>query len=101
MLPSLPGTSKSIASLSPNFCLSPAFLCVDFLLETDTIAKTFWRQGLATEVPLAIRDYAFGPLGLIRLVCLIDPGKRASLRVAEKMGIRSLLEFRAAPRHED
>ncbi|MCC9074654.1 GNAT family N-acetyltransferase [Litorilinea aerophila] len=33
------------------------------------------------------RDYAFGRLGLTRLVCLIDEQNQASIRVAEKIGM--------------
>lgn len=51
------------------------------------IDKPYWGQGLGTEVALAIRDYGFGRLGLTRLVCLIEPGHVASMRVAEKIGM--------------
>jgi RimJ/RimL family protein N-acetyltransferase len=37
---------------------------------------------------MAIRDYAFGTLNLKRLIALIDPGNAASIRVAEKIGLR-------------
>jgi len=49
--------------------------------------KEFWGQGLASEGALAIRDYAFKKLGLLRLVCLIDPKNIASQKVAEKIGM--------------
>lgn len=58
---------------------------VDEVEVAYTIARKYWGQGLATEAALAIRDYAFGQLGLTRLVCLIDAENRASARVAEKM----------------
>lgn len=51
------------------------------------IDKAFWGQGLATEAAQAILAYARGKLGLTRLVCLIDHGHVASMRVAEKMGM--------------
>lgn len=51
-------------------------------------AKTAWRQGYATEVAAALRDYAFAQLGLVRLVALIDPANAASERVAMKIGMR-------------
>ena len=51
------------------------------------IAKSYWGQGLGTEAARGIRDYAFEQLGLKRLVCLIDEQNRASLRVAEKIGM--------------
>jgi RimJ/RimL family protein N-acetyltransferase len=64
------------------------------------LARAFWGRGLATEAARAARDYAFGVLVLPRLVSLIDPGNRASLRVAEKNGLRYEKDviFRASPR---
>ncbi|HEX5502838.1 MAG TPA: GNAT family N-acetyltransferase [Thermomicrobiales bacterium] len=48
----------------------------------------YWNRGLATEAATAVRDYAFGALGLPRLVGLIRRGNEASRRVAEKVGLR-------------
>ncbi|MBE2270717.1 MAG: GNAT family N-acetyltransferase, partial [Anaerolinea sp.] len=36
----------------------------------------------------AVRDYSFDVLGLSRLIALIDPQNKASIRVAEKIGMR-------------
>jgi ribosomal-protein-alanine N-acetyltransferase len=47
-----------------------------------------WNRGLATEAAIAVRDHAFGTLGLPRLVSLIRVGNQASRRVAEKVGMR-------------
>ena len=47
----------------------------------------YWNQGLATEAAASVRDYAFGPLALRRLVSLIRDGNLASQRVAEKIGM--------------
>ena len=44
-------------------------------------------RGLATEAAAAVRDYAFGELGLSRVISLIRPGNAASQRVAEKIGM--------------
>ena len=49
--------------------------------------KDHWNQGYATEAACAVRDFAFGSLGLLRLVSLIQPGNPASERVAEKTGL--------------
>lgn len=46
-----------------------------------------WNQGYATEAACAVRDFAFGTLGLPRLVSLIQPGNPASERVAQKVGL--------------
>lgn len=55
---------------------------VAFLLD-----KAYWGRGLATEAAEAIAAYAFGTLGLERLVCLIDEENIASQRVAERIGM--------------
>ncbi len=47
----------------------------------------YWHQGYATEAAIAVRDYAFGHLGLARLVSLIRVGNEASRRVAERVGM--------------
>ena len=52
------------------------------------IAKQSWGKGLGTEAALAIRDYAFDQLHLTRLICLIDAGNLASIRVATKIGMK-------------
>ena len=43
-------------------------------------------RGLATEAARAVRDTAFGPLGMTSLISLIKPGNEASRRVALKAG---------------
>jgi RimJ/RimL family protein N-acetyltransferase len=50
--------------------------------------KAVWGQGLGIEAARAILDYGFTGLGLTRLICLIDHNNRASIRVAEKIGMR-------------
>lgn len=47
----------------------------------------FWGRGLATEVALACRDYAFGRLGLTRLIGMIHPENRAAIAVALRVGM--------------
>lgn len=51
------------------------------------LAKQYWGQGLATEAARAIVEYAFGRLGLSRLICMIDPENHASIKVASKIGM--------------
>ena len=43
-------------------------------------------RGLATEAARAVRDVAFGTLGMTSLISLIKPGHEASRRVALKAG---------------
>lgn len=52
------------------------------------LARVWWGRGYATEAVIAARDYAFTTLGISRLVALIDPANTASIRVAEKAGLR-------------
>lgn len=52
------------------------------------IGKAYWRQGLGGEAAQAIVDYGFEQLGLSRLICAIDPENQASIKVAEKIGMR-------------
>jgi RimJ/RimL family protein N-acetyltransferase len=52
------------------------------------LARRHWGQGYATEAALALRDLAFQELGISRLISLIHPLNRASVRVAEKIGER-------------
>jgi RimJ/RimL family protein N-acetyltransferase len=52
-----------------------------------TLARPFWGQGIATEAATALRDHALTVLGLKRVISLIYPDNRASIRVAEKVGL--------------
>ncbi|MEZ4770169.1 MAG: GNAT family N-acetyltransferase [Caldilineales bacterium] len=52
-----------------------------------------WNRGLATEAATAVRDFAFGVLGLPQLISLIRAGNGASQRVAEKIGMQRLPGF--------
>ena len=56
------------------------------------LRSAHWGRGLATEAATAVRDFAFGVLGLSRLVSLIRVGNDASRRVAEKIGMTSAEE---------
>jgi RimJ/RimL family protein N-acetyltransferase len=51
------------------------------------IAPEFQGRGLGTEAARGIVEHAFGALGLSRLVCLIDPGNRPSIKVATNIGM--------------
>ena len=50
------------------------------------IGSAHQRRGFGFEAASAIRDYAFGRLGLERLVALIEPSNTPSQRLAEKLG---------------
>ena len=56
--------------------------------------SAYWNQGYATEAARAVRDYAFDVLHLPKLVSLIRVGNLASRRVAEKVGMHFVEEFK-------
>lgn len=51
------------------------------------VAKDFWGQGYAKEAARALRDYGLHELGRQRLISLIQPGNKASQKVAEHIGM--------------
>ena len=74
-----------------GFCGLSRFADVGGQPETEIgyrLAGANWGLGYATEAAGAVRDYAFGELGLKRLISIIDPRNAASVRVAEKTGMR-------------
>ena len=50
--------------------------------------RGFWGRGLATEAARAVVRYAFDVRGEPRVTAFIDAGNTASLRVAERLGMR-------------
>ncbi|MFC2081801.1 GNAT family N-acetyltransferase [Candidatus Bipolaricaulota bacterium] len=54
---------------------------------TYVLAKRAWGKGYATEMACALRNHAFGSMGLSRLISLIEPENAASERVATKVGM--------------
>jgi hypothetical protein len=52
------------------------------------LKRTKWGQVYATEVATVVRDYTFGALGINRLIALIDPANKASVKVAQKLDMR-------------
>jgi ribosomal-protein-alanine N-acetyltransferase len=52
------------------------------------LAREHWGRGYATEAATAVCDYAFGPLGLNRLVSFTTPANWRSRRVMEALGMR-------------
>lgn len=51
-------------------------------------AADCWGQGLATEVATALLGHGFQHCGLEVIEATIDPRNHASMRVAEKLGLR-------------
>ncbi len=48
----------------------------------------YWQRGLATEAAQAVRDYAFKKFNFPSLISIIEPANIASIRVAEKTGLK-------------
>ena len=68
----------------------PAVQIVEGLAEVEIgwhVIRSRWRQGIAAEAASAVRDYAFGPLGLRRLIALVRPENEPSAGVARKIGM--------------
>ena len=55
-----------------------------------TLARGAWGRGYATELGAALVEYAFGVLGVPRVVAQVEPDNRASRRVLEKLGMREV-----------
>jgi [ribosomal protein S5]-alanine N-acetyltransferase len=67
-----------------------AFTLVEGVAEVEIIwhvVRGRWRQGIASEAAAAVRDHAFGPLQLHRLVALVRPENVPSAGVARKIGM--------------
>ena len=52
------------------------------------LAKAHWGRGYATEAVAFALGYARARLGRTRVISLIRPGNAASIRVAERIGMR-------------
>ncbi len=52
------------------------------------VARERWGEGLATEGGRAALEYAFAVVGARRTISAIAPENTASIRVAEKLGLR-------------
>lgn len=50
------------------------------------LARRFWGQGYATEAARAALDYSFNVLDRDRVISLVHPENRASIRVVERVG---------------
>ena len=51
------------------------------------VRRDLWGHGYAPEAARACMDYAFKKLGAKRVISMIRPGNRNSIRVAEKNGL--------------
>ncbi|MDI1294908.1 MAG: GNAT family N-acetyltransferase [bacterium] len=56
------------------------------------LAPAAWGQGLATEAMRAVLDWADAHLDAPSIRCIIEPGNRASIKVAEKLDFFALAD---------
>ncbi len=48
----------------------------------------YWSQGFALEATAAVLDHARDTLGLKRVVAVVSPGNKASIKLLEKLGMK-------------
>ena len=51
-------------------------------------AKEYWGKGIATEAAKACVDYGFNKLGLSRIIAMVLPQNKGSIRVLEKLNFK-------------
>lgn len=64
---------------------------VDDIIEPEVgylLHRDFWGNGYATEASARLYDYALSELGHARIISIINPHNAASIRVAERNGLR-------------
>jgi RimJ/RimL family protein N-acetyltransferase len=54
---------------------------------TYTLGRRWWGRGYGSEAVAAVLGYAFGELGLSRIVAVVHPRNAASLALLEKLGM--------------
>jgi RimJ/RimL family protein N-acetyltransferase len=65
------------------------------------VAPPHQRRGYATEAARAVLAYAFETAGLHRVIVTMNPENKASVGVAEKLGMRKEAHFRRGHRQPD
>jgi RimJ/RimL family protein N-acetyltransferase len=63
--------------------------------------RRFWGKGYASEAVGAVLDWAFGPLGLHRVIAQIDTRNDGSIGLVERLGFRREGTFLAAYQEPD
>lgn len=54
------------------------------------LKRSAWGKGYATEAALPVLDHAFQTSGLDRVIADINPHNAASIKVAQKIGMKVL-----------
>jgi len=74
-----------------GYCCLTLFPDIDGVPEVEVgyrLIPAVWGNGYATEAARAVRDHAFTDLGVTRLIAMIEPNNKRSIRVAEKLGMK-------------
>lgn len=95
---------RHICLPSKIFALSGVYSLLAAEGETDLgyrFKKAFWNQGYVTEASAVCLQYGFEKLGLPFIVARIQEENKASIKVAEKLGMRFWKEtdFHGQPGH--
>ena len=61
------------------------------------LSEAYWGRGIAVEACEAVLDYAFTKIGLDRIVAVVDPENRSSIRLIEKLGMRHEKQVNGLP----
>lgn len=67
------------------------FQVIDTVEENEIAYRlhpAYWNQGLATEVANAVKEHGLNKLGFNRMISIIEAENTASIKVAEKIGMR-------------
>lgn len=90
----------AIIRKSDGLCIGECGICVQEVEGkrehelSYRLRRDSWGQGFATEATRTCRDFGFNRIGLNRLISIIEVENRASIRIAEKMGM--ILEKKAS-----
>jgi [ribosomal protein S5]-alanine N-acetyltransferase len=57
------------------------------------VRPAYWGRGFATEMTVAVVQYAFDELGVAEVSAMLQPDNTASMRVLEKSGLRRKPDF--------
>src|SRR6516164_9152933 len=73
-----------------GMCLLRPLEGTDFICFGCRLLRQHWGQGIATEAARAVLAHALHVLGIDPVVAIVDPRNLASIRVAEKIGLRQV-----------
>ena len=57
------------------------------------LARSHWNRNIGTEAAYIVKDFAFNTLRIPEIISIIQPENKASIRVAEKIGMKPKMEI--------